>query len=94
MGSTSMQYENEYELWLKKVTKSERAVLCGMRKAEIEDAFCKSLNFGTGGLRGIMGLGTNRMNIYTVSKATQGRHNKKISSDELYGTMCCKAHFL
>lgn len=72
MGSTSMQYENEYELWLKKVTKSERAVLCGMRKAEIEDAFCKSLNFGTGGLRGIMGLGTNRMNIYTVSKATQG----------------------
>ena len=45
MGSTSMQYENEYELWLKKVTKSERAVLCGMCNAEIEDAFCKR-NFG------------------------------------------------
>ena len=39
---------------------------------EKEDRFYKDLEFGTGGLRGVIGAGTNRMNIYTVSKATQG----------------------
>ena len=39
---------------------------------ELEDAFYKTLKFGTGGLRGIMGVGTNRMNKYTVGSATQG----------------------
>ena len=39
---------------------------------EIEERFYKDLDFGTGGLRGIIGAGTNRMNIYTVRKATQG----------------------
>ena len=42
---------------------------------EIEDRFYKDLDFGTGGLRGVIGAGTNRMNIYTVSKATQGFAN-------------------
>ena len=42
---------------------------------EIEDRFYKDLEFGTGGLRGVIGAGTNRMNIYTVSKATQGFAN-------------------
>ena len=42
---------------------------------EIEDRFYKDLEFGTGGLRGIMGAGTNRMNLYTVKKATQGLAN-------------------
>ena len=42
---------------------------------EIDDRFYKDLEFGTGGLRGIMGAGTNRMNIYTVRKATQGLAN-------------------
>lgn len=42
---------------------------------EIEDRFYKNLEFGTGGLRGIIGAGTNRMNIYTVAKATQGYAN-------------------
>jgi phosphoglucomutase len=41
----------------------------------LEDAFYKDLEFGTGGLRGVMGSGTNRMNIYTVSMATQGLAN-------------------
>ena len=41
-------------------------------ESKIEDAFYKDLTFGTGGLRGIIGAGTNRMNIYTVGKATQG----------------------
>jgi phosphoglucomutase len=40
--------------------------------AEIEDRFYKELEFGTAGMRGIIGAGTNRMNIYTVRKATQG----------------------
>lgn len=39
---------------------------------EIEDRFYKNLEFGTGGLRGVSGVGTNRMNIYTVLKANQG----------------------
>ena len=41
----------------------------------LEDAFYKNLEFGTGGLRGIMGVGTNRMNRYTVGMATQGFAN-------------------
>lgn len=44
-------------------------------EAEIRERFCRSLTFGTGGLRGILGAGTNRMNIYTVRKATQGLAN-------------------
>ena len=43
--------------------------------AELEDAFYRNLEFGTGGLRGIMGIGTNRMNKYTVGMATQGFAN-------------------
>ena len=43
--------------------------------AEIEDRFYRSLEFGTGGLRGVIGAGTNRMNIYTVGAATQGFSN-------------------
>ena len=42
---------------------------------EIEDRFYKELEFGTAGLRGVIGMGTNRMNKYTVSKATQGLAN-------------------
>lgn len=44
-------------------------------KTELIDSFYKDLEFGTGGLRGIMGAGTNRMNIYTVGAATQGLSN-------------------
>lgn len=52
--------------------------------AELTDAFYKDLEFGTGGLRGILGVGTNRMNNYTVGKATQGLSNylKKIYPDD------------
>nr|WP_041606603.1 phospho-sugar mutase [Halothermothrix orenii] len=51
-------------------------------KKEIEDRFYKDLNFGTGGLRGIIGAGTNRMNKYTVQKATQGLANYIINYSE------------
>ena len=47
----------------------------GEKPEELEDAFYKNLEFGTGGLRGIMGVGTNRMNKYTVGMATQGYAN-------------------
>ena len=65
----------EFERWLEKVEdkeiKNELLSVVGQEK-EIEDRFYKSLSFGTGGLRGIIGAGTNRMNIYTVGKATFG----------------------
>lgn len=50
-------------------------------KAEIEDRFYRQLEFGTGGLRGVIGAGTNRMNIYTVRQATQGLANYIISQE-------------
>ena len=57
-------------------TKSEvKAMLDNPDKSDLIDAFYRSLEFGTGGLRGIMGAGTNRMNIYTVGMATQGLAN-------------------
>lgn len=55
--------------------KDEIARLQAENKTELEDAFYKDLEFGTGGLRGIMGVGTNRMNKYTVGMATQGYAN-------------------
>ena len=65
----------EFERWLEKVEddeiKNELLSVVGNEK-EIEDRFYKALSFGTGGLRGIIGAGTNRMNIYTVGKATFG----------------------
>ena len=69
-----MSYKAEYERWLasEKVSEEVKAELRGLDEKEIEDRFYKELEFGTGGLRGIMGAGTNRMNIYTVRKATQG----------------------
>ena len=50
-------------------------------QAEIEDRFYRQLEFGTGGLRGVIGAGTNRMNIYTVRQATQGLANYIISQN-------------
>lgn len=64
----------QYELWLGKATLDEDLIkeLENMSKDDISDAFYKDLEFGTAGLRGVIGAGTNRMNIYTVGKATQG----------------------
>ncbi|MCQ2449971.1 MAG: phospho-sugar mutase, partial [Clostridia bacterium] len=65
-----------YELWCEKATADEDLVkeLKAIRndEAAIEDAFYTELSFGTAGLRGVIGAGTNRMNVYTVGKATQG----------------------
>lgn len=74
-----MDYMEKYELWLTsdafdRETKSELESIKGNDK-EIKERFYKDLEFGTGGLRGIIGAGTNRMNKYTVGKATQGLAN-------------------
>lgn len=61
-----------FDCWLSNVSDEERTVLEAMPASEREDAFYRDLAFGTGGLRGKLGLGPNRMNSYTVGKATQG----------------------
>ena len=65
----------EFERWVEKVADCEiKTELYAIKDddKEIEDRFYKELSFGTGGLRGIIGAGTNRMNVYTVGKATFG----------------------
>lgn len=79
-----MDYMQVYESWLEdryfdEATKKELLDIAGDEK-EIEDRFYRELEFGTGGLRGLIGAGTNRMNIYTVRKATQGLANYVIKA--------------
>ena len=74
-----MNYKEEYNKWCNgnifdKKTKEELIQIRDNEK-EIEDRFYKELEFGTAGLRGVIGAGTNRMNLYTVGKATQGLAN-------------------
>lgn len=74
-----MDYKNKFQFWLENSyfdedTKQELLAIRNDEK-EIEDRFYKDLEFGTGGLRGVIGAGTNRMNVYTVRKATQGLAN-------------------
>jgi phosphoglucomutase len=76
---SKMSFMDEFNFWLEddyfdQATKDELLAIKG-DKGEIEERFYKELEFGTGGLRGIIGAGTNRMNIYTVRKATQGLAN-------------------
>lgn len=74
-----MEYRNKYNKWMTDATfdndtKNELMAIKDDEK-EIEDRFYKDLEFGTGGLRGVIGAGTNRMNKYTVGRATQGLAN-------------------
>ncbi|MEE1079035.1 MAG: phospho-sugar mutase [Agathobacter sp.] len=78
-----MDYRAEYEKWctdsyFDEDTKAELKAIANDEK-EIEDRFYRTLEFGTAGLRGVIGAGTNRMNIYTVRQATQGLANYIIS---------------
>lgn len=72
-------------------TKSEIRRLMAHDEKELTESFYRSLEFGTGGLRGIMGVGTNRMNIYTVAIATQGLANylKKSFSGDIKVAVAC-----
>lgn len=65
----------EYERWLTLADTSLHEELRTMTEKDIFDAFYRDLTFGTGGLRGILGAGTNRMNVHTVAKASQGLAN-------------------
>ncbi|MBQ2089922.1 MAG: phospho-sugar mutase, partial [Lachnospiraceae bacterium] len=79
-----MSYKDIYTQWctdpyFDEDTKAELKALTDEK--EIEDRFYRQLEFGTGGLRGAIGAGTNRMNIYTVRQATQGLANYIISQN-------------
>ena len=74
-----MDYKEEYKKWCEdpRFDKETRKELLSIKddEEEIKDRFYKELEFGTAGLRGVIGMGTNRMNKYTVGKATQGLAN-------------------
>nr|AIF25952.1 putative phosphomannomutase [uncultured bacterium Ad_091_F22_contig1] len=67
--------EKNYQRWLLEADPSLREELTRMDESAKEDAFYRNLSFGTGGLRGVIGAGTNRMNVHTVKKASQGLAN-------------------
>ena len=69
--------QKEYKRWLLNATKDEdlTSELKQMSNMQKEDAFYRNLSFGTGGLRGVIGAGTNRINIYTIAKASLGLAN-------------------
>lgn len=79
MNTVEPQITEKATIWLNgnydKATKSEVKRLMNEDPQELKESFYQNLEFGTGGLRGIMGVGTNRMNIYTVGMATQGLAN-------------------
>jgi len=81
-----MNYLEKYKFWLEneyfdEQAKAELRALAG-NEEEIKDRFYKDLEFGTGGLRGKIAMGTNRMNVYTVSRATQGMANYLIEESQ------------
>jgi phosphoglucomutase len=83
-----MDHHLEYDKWLERTDLDEslRKELNSFSEDDIKDRFSNHLEFGTGGLRALMGLGTNRINIYTIRKATQGLSNyliKKYGKEKL-----------
>ena len=93
--------KKEYERWLANATADTdvAAELKTLDDAKIEDAFYRNLAFGTGGLRGVIGAGTNRMNVYTVAKASQGladylKKNFETPSVAIgYDSRICACHY-
>ena len=76
-----MDIQKLYEVWVEKAVECDADELAALGKdpEALEDAFFKDLAFGTAGLRGILGAGPNRMNVYTVRKASQGLANYVVS---------------
>lgn len=64
--------ERSYKHWLASCSAAEQALLCSLSEQEIREYFYADLEFGTAGMRGILRLGRNGMNKYTVARATQG----------------------
>lgn len=67
-----VNYLKEYEKWLEKADNNTKEELKNLSETEIKDRFYRHLEFGTGGLRGVLGAGINRMNEYIVARATKG----------------------
>ena len=68
--------QKKIDIWLNStLDETDKAAIRAMPEEELVDSFYKDLEFGTGGLRGVMGIGSNRMNKYTVGTATQGLSN-------------------
>lgn len=82
-----MSYKDNYQKWLneKSLTNEEVHILKSMTETEKEESFYQDLTFGTGGIRGILGLGSNRINAYTIRKATKGLANYLIKNQLLNG---------
>lgn len=72
-----MSYEKKYQFWLNQKNLDPKLLdeLISLNEEQIEEVFYSDLSFGTGGLRGLMGVGTNRVNVYTIRKATLGFAN-------------------
>ncbi|MCR3905898.1 MAG: phospho-sugar mutase, partial [Tenericutes bacterium] len=69
-----MSYLKKYQFWLnqKDLDPTLLTELISLNEEQIEEVFGTDLSFGTGGLRGLLGVGSNRVNIYTIRKATLG----------------------
>ncbi len=78
-----MEYRQEYERWLKLADEETVKELTAISndENEIKDRFYKELEFGTAGLRGVLGAGSNRMNTYVVGQATQGLANQLLATN-------------
>ncbi|MBR0277575.1 MAG: phospho-sugar mutase [Clostridia bacterium] len=87
-GSNKLDYNEEFQKWLNsgKLDENDKNALKKMsdNPSLIKESFCQNLTFGTGGLRGIIGLGTNRMNKYVVRRATQGIANYILDNDKSF----------
>ena len=72
-----MQYKEEFEKWIGSpvLSESDKKEIANLSEDEKKDRFSSYLNFGTAGLRGLIGIGSFRMNIYTVRLATQAVAN-------------------
>ena len=92
-----MDYRENYEKWLNhpNLSDDQKNELKQMSEQQIKDAFYTDVAFGTAGMRGLMGLGPNRLNIFTIRKATQGfadylnnngKHSVAIAYDNRYNS--------
>ena len=83
-----MTYSENFEIWLNSADEETVSELKAIDEKEKEERFYKSLDFGTGGLRGVIGAGTNRINKYTVRQATQALADY-INSNDIPGNGVC-----
>ena len=86
-----MTYQENYEVWKKALagTEYEQEIADVAKDSEtLQDSFYKEMEFGTAGMRGIIGMGTNRMNVFTVKRATQALANNILAhGDPLAGVV-------